>query len=528
MKILPGKIETPTNLWFEHTLPPILMGQIKGLILLLILSTEVRMSKYVIGIDSGTTSCRSIVFDLSGIPTPIALAQKEFPQYFSHGGWLEHDAMEILQAQIECIKESLQRAGLNASQIACVGIANQRDTCLLWDKSTGKPIGRAITWQCRSPREGESEISQHAEIFRQKTGLIASSRFAGPKAKWLLDLYPDSRALAAQGKLAFGTVDTWLNWNLTRERNHFTEPSNASQTALCDLVTLEWDEELLRLSSVPGNMLPKIVDSNALFGLTDEKLVGFTAPVLAVLGDQQAALFGQGCLQEGAAKCTYGTGGFLSRNIGTKMSLMPGLQTAVAWKLENHAPVYTLEGVTFIAGAALQWLRDGIGMIANSDQSEELALSLSSNDGVYFVPALAGLGSPWWNEDVRGTITGLTRSTGPAHLVRAALESMAYQVADMASGFDGKLIEQRVDGGATRNKFLLQFQSDLLGVPVIRSAQLESTVWGVAALAAIRAGLIDENDISGQGAVTFYPQGNRDYDYAGWKRALKAALAAVD
>ena len=466
-----------------------------------------------------------MVFDNTG--HCLGAAQRDFTQYFTTEGWVEHDAQEILAVQIDCIKTAVTTAGIKGSEVACVGITNQRDTCLIWNKETGKPVRPAITWQCR-PSADDHELSQHADLFRRKTGLITSGHFAGPKAKWLLDLAPDSRKLSSINNLAFGTIDSWLIWHLTKEKNHLTEPSNASQTMMCDIQTLNWDEELLKLSQIPHNILPRIVDSNSFFGMTDENLIGFAAPILAVLGDQQAALFGHGCLQEGMAKCTYGTGGFLSKNIGHEMKLAPGLQTAVAWKLTNQETVYALEGVIFVAGAAIQWLRDGLGIISSSQESEELALSIKSNDGVYFIPALAGLGSPWWNQDVRGTIVGLTRGTSRAHLVRAALEAMAYQVVDLATNFDNdgaKLLELRVDGGATKNEFMLQFQSDLLAVPVIRSVQVEATAWGVAALAGIKAGLIDATrDVFGHD-LTIYPKNNRDSDYAGWQRALKAAFA---
>ncbi len=489
------------------------------------------MKDAILSIDQGTTSCRAIVFNPEG--KPLGVGQQEFKQYFPQPGWVEHDASEILSVQIKCIKESIVNAAVKPTDIACVGVTNQRETTVVWNRKTGKPIHPAIVWQCRRTQEAAQKLKVDAEWFRLKTGLVPDAYFSGPKIAWILDRVEGARQLAAKGELAFGTIDTWLIWNLTREQNHLTEPSNASRTMLFSINNLDWDPDLLERVNVPQSMMPKVVASNANFGTTRSDLLGFEAPILSDLGDQQAALFGQGCFDPGMAKCTYGTGSFLLANIGSKVIFTPGMLSTVGWKLENENPVYALEGASFVAGAAIQWLRDGLEIIESSDQAEELALSISSNEGVYFVPALAGLGSPWWNSDVRGTIVGLTRGSGKAHLVRAAIEAMTYQVADIAQDMKdhGRPISQlRVDGGATKNKFLVQFQADLLGVPVLKSAQTESTAWGVAALAGIKCGVIrDVARVSDCWSHDYSvkPKNDRKQEYVGWHRALKAAFAAA-
>lgn len=489
------------------------------------------MGKYILSIDQGTTSCRAIVFAASG--KPLGVGQKEFAQHFPQPGWVEHDPLEILSVQIGCIGEAISAAGVRPGEIACVGITNQRETTVVWDRATGKPVYPAIVWQCRRTQRLSEELRGESDLFRKKTGLVPDAYFSGPKIRWILDNVPAAQKLAAEGRLAFGTIDSWLIWNLTGRTSHLTEPSNASRTLVFSLESLDWDTELLGRLSIPRSMMPQVVASNADFGRTDKQIVGFEAPILANLGDQQAALFGQGCFQPGMAKCTYGTGSFLLANIGQSPRLAPGLLTTVAWKLNGQPATYAFEGAIFIAGAAVQWLRDGLGIIASSDETDSLAASLDSNEGVYFVPALVGLGSPWWNSDVRGTIVGLTRGSGRAHLVRAALESMAYQIADVARDIEEhgiQLAELRVDGGATKNKFMLQFQSDVLQVPVTRSSQGESTAWGVAALAGIRAGLIgglEEVSASWQHDLTVTPSRDRSAEYAGWQSALKASFACA-
>ncbi|MFN8552582.1 MAG: glycerol kinase GlpK [Candidatus Obscuribacterales bacterium] len=490
------------------------------------------MKNYILSIDQGTTSCRAIVFDKTG--KTIAVGQKEFTQSFPQPGWVEHDAEEILATQLECIKEAIKKAGVNADEIACVGITNQRETTVVWNKKTGKPVYPAIVWQCRRTQKLAEELRGKSDEFREKTGLVPDAYFSGPKIRWILDNVNGARKLANDGELAFGTIDSWLIWNLTSEKNHFTEPSNASRTMLYNIRTMEWDDHLLSQLEIPKTMMPQVIPSNGNFGHTDEKLVGFKAPIRANLGDQQAALFGQCCFDTGMGKCTYGTGSFLLTNIGTEVKLVPGLLTTVAWHLEGKAPTYAFEGAIFVAGAAIQWLRDGLGIIESSADTQKLAESLESNEGVFFVPAFVGLGSPYWNSDVRGTIVGLTRGTTRAHFARAALESMAFQIADVARDMSKHGIsikELRVDGGATRNDFMVQFQADLLKVPVIRSAQTESTAWGVGALAALSCGLVkDFAELSADWQLDskIMPQVDRAKDYEGWQAAIRGAFAVAE
>lgn len=490
------------------------------------------MKNYILSIDQGTTSCRAIIFDKSG--KTLGVGQMEFQQIFPKPSWVEHNPSEILAKQIECIKDAVKNAGIKAEEIACVGVTNQRETTVVWEKATGKPIYNAIVWQCRRTKDFADSLKEKMELFRLKTGLVPDAYFSGPKIRWILDNVPGARSRAEKGELCFGTIDTWLIWNLTKEKNHATEGSNASRTMLFNINTMEWDDELLALIDVPKAVLPKVLPSNADFGTTNKELLGFEAPILANLGDQQAALFGQCCLDEGMAKCTYGTGSFLLANIGAKPRLAKGLLTTVGWQLAGKAPAYAFEGAIFIAGAAIQWLRDGLAIIESSTESEALAKSLPSNEGVYFVPALVGLGSPWWNSDVRGTIVGITRGTTRAHLVRAALEAMAYQVADVAEDMKANGIsikELRVDGGATKNEFLVQFQADVLKVPVLRASNVESTAWGVAALAGMTAGLIkNEAELESlwQKDLKLSPAEDNAEQYGGWQAALKAAFACAE
>ncbi len=490
------------------------------------------MKRYILSLDQGTTSCRAILFDKEG--RTIATGQKEFTQYFPQPGWVEHDAEEIFKTQVECIDECLKTAGVSGEEVACIGISNQRETTVVWNRKTGKPVHNAIVWQCRRTQDLANELRTESNEFREKTGLVPDAYFSGPKITWILDNVPGCRDQADHGELAFGTIDTWLIWKLTNGQVHATEASNASRTMLFNLHTMNWDESLMSRLRVPQSMMPEIRSSDALFGSTSKEVVGFECPISGVLGDQQAALFGQACLLTGMAKCTYGTGGFLLVNIGETPNLVPGLLTTVAWQLKNSKPCFAIEGAIFITGAAIQWLRDGLGIIESSDQAEAMASSVDSNEGVYFVPALVGMGSPWWNSDVRGTIVGLTRGTTKAHLVRAALEAMAYQVKDVAvqmTEYGLGMSELRVDGGATRNGLMLQFQSDVLNVPLIRSGQTESTAWGAGALAAMGVGLLagpDEVQAVWLRDRTFSPLADRSHDYAGWRKALKGAFACAD
>lgn len=487
------------------------------------------MKRYILSLDQGTTSSRAMLFDLDG--KTIAMGQREFRQYFPQPGWVEHDADEIFETQVACIQDCLKSAGVSPDDIACVGISNQRETTVVWNKVTGKPIHKAIVWQCRRTQDLAHQLRTESDEFREKTGLVPDAYFSGPKIKWILDNVSGARESAEKGELLFGTIDTWLVWKLTGGACHATEPSNASRTMIFNIKTMQWDPALLKRLDIPAKMLPEVKSSNANFGMTDKAIVGFSAPITGVLGDQQAALFGQACFEAGTAKCTYGTGGFLLVNIGESPELVPGLLTTVAWKIGDQAPLYAIEGAIFITGAAIQWLRDGLGIIESSDQAEAIAASVQSNEGVYFVPAFVGMGSPWWNSDVRGTIVGLTRGTSKGHLVRAALEAMAYQVKDVAVQMEAHKLsikELRVDGGATRNNLMLQFQSDLLEAPLVRSGQVESTAWGAAAMAALGAGLIkNPAEIKWLADRAFKPQTDRSEEYGGWKRALKGAFATA-
>jgi len=490
------------------------------------------MTKYIVSIDQGTTSCRTFVFDKDG--RTLGMGQKEFAQHYPKPGWVEHDAQEIYETQVDCIKEAVKTAGIKPDEIAAAGITNQRETTVVWDTKNGdKPIHNAIVWQCRRTQDLAQEL-RNESMFREKTGLVPDAYFSGPKIAWILDNVKGAREKAQAGDLQFGNIDTWLIRKLTKDKNHLTEPSNASRTMLFNIKDLDWDKKLLDRVNVPRNMMPQVVASDSNFGVTDKNIVGFEAPILANLGDQQAALFGQCCFEKGMMKCTYGTGSFLLANIGSDMQLLDGMLTTVAWQMEGQAPVYAFEGAIFVTGAAIQWLRDGLEIISSSDECEKLATSIDSNDGVYFVPALVGLGSPWWNSDVRGTIVGLTRGTKRAHLVRAALEAMAYQVADVTNTMKDngvEVSELRVDGGATRNKFMVQFQSDLLNIPVLRASQVESTAWGVAALAGIKAGLIEDLaslNKDWQSDLKLKPAQDRKAEYEGWKHALDGTFAAAN
>ncbi len=488
------------------------------------------MSKYLISIDQGTTSCRSFVFDKDG--KTLGMGQKEFAQHFPKPGWVEHDAQEIFENQVACIKEAVKSAGIKNDEIAAAGITNQRETTVVWDKSNDKPIHNAIVWQCRRTQEAAEKLLSDSS-FRERTGLFPDAYFSGLKIQWILDNVKGAREKAEAGELQFGTIDSWLIRKLTKERNHYTEPSNASRSMVYNIKDMDWDDSLLKKLNIPRSMMPQVVPSNSNFGLTDKSILGFEAPILANLGDQQAALFGQCCFEQGMMKCTYGTGSFLLANIGSKMRLTDGLLTTVGWQLEDQDPIYAFEGAIFVSGAAVQWLRDGLEIIESSDETEKLATSIDSNDGVYFVPALVGLGAPWWNSDVRGTITGLTRGTKRAHLVRAALEAMAYSVADVTTNMKEhgiEVSELRVDGGATRNNFMLQFQADVLEIPVLRASQVESTAWGVAALAGLKAGLIKDLPAlskSWKSDAQVKPKADRKHDYEGWKAALAGAIACA-
>jgi glycerol kinase len=460
---------------------------------------------YVLALDQGTTSSRAIIFDRDGAIK--ATAQQEFTQIFPKAGWVEHDPQEIWASQLGVAVEAIGRAGLRAREIAAIGITNQRETTIVWDRVSGEPIYPAIVWQDRRTAEYCEQLKADGAgpIVQQKTGLLIDAYFSASKIRWILDHVPDAREKAAAGRLAFGTVDSWLIWKLTDGRHHVTDVSNASRTMVFNIHTLDWDEELLRLFDIPRAMLPDVRGSSETYG--DAATPGLTdVPIAGVAGDQQAALFGQMCRQPGMSKNTYGTGCFLLQNIGTTPTpSRHQLVTTVAWRIGARTE-YALEGSVFIGGAVVQWIRDGLGLIRTATDIEPLAASVPDNGGVYIVPAFAGLGAPHWDPFARGTIVGLTRGATAAHLARAALESIAYQVADLldAMGADAgiPLTELRADGGAATNNGLMQIQADLLGVPVVRPAVTETTALGAAYLAGLGVGFWTSTDeITGQWRV---------------------------
>jgi glycerol kinase len=461
---------------------------------------------YILALDQGTTSSRAIVFDHGG--TIRTVAQKEFRQIFPKAGWVEHDAEEIWASQVGVAVEALERAGLQPRDLAAIGITNQRETTVVWDRETGKPIHHAIVWQDRRTAEFCERLKSDGAgtTVQQKTGLIIDAYFSATKVRWILDNVPGARARAEAGQLAFGTIDTWLIWKLTGGRRHVTDVSNASRTMLFNIHTLQWDEDLLRLFSVPASLLPEVRASSEVLDRTTTSLGIGDVPIAGVAGDQQAALFGQMCRQPGMSKNTYGTGCFLLQNIGTTpTSSQNRLVTTVAWKVNGRTD-YALEGSVFIGGAVVQWIRDGLGLIRSAAEIEPLATSVADNGGVFLVPAFAGLGAPHWDGFARGTIVGITRGTTAAHIARAALESIAFQVADlldaMAADCGIAATELRVDGGAATNNTLMQMQADFLGVPVVRPAVTETTALGAAYLAGLAVGFwgsVDE--VTGQWRV---------------------------
>jgi glycerol kinase len=457
--------------------------------------------KYILALDQGTTSSRAILFDHRG--AIISIAQQEFRQIFPQPGWVEHDAREIWATQSNVAAEAVNKARLTANDIAAIGITNQRETTLVWDRQTGKPIANAIVWQDRrtAPMCDRLKARGLATTIRRKTGLVIDAYFSGTKLHWLLNNVPGAKARARAGDLAFGTIDSWLIWNLTGGREHVTDPSNASRTMLFNIHTGDWDNDLLKLFGVPRSVLPEVRSSSEVYGETN--LLGSPIPIAGIAGDQQAALFGQICTRPGMVKNTYGTGCFMLMQTGTKpMPSRNNLLTTVAWRIGDRTH-YALEGSIFIAGAVVQWLRDGLGIIQSSSEVEALASQAPDNGGVYVVPAFAGLGAPHWDQYARGTIVGLTRGSTRAHIARAALEGIAYQVADVLRAMESdakiRLKELRVDGGACANNLLMQFQADLLGVPVVRPRVSETTALGAAYLAGLAVGFWkDQNEIAAQ------------------------------
>ncbi len=489
--------------------------------------------KYILALDQGTTSSRAIVFTTDG--RPVAAAQKEFRQYFPHEGWVEHDALEIRDTQFEVAREALAAAGSDAGEIYGIGITNQRETTVVWDRKTGVPVCPAIVWQCRRTAEYCDYLKSEGltEFIRRKTGLIPDPYFSGTKLRWILENVPGARARADAGELCFGTVDCWLIYCLTGGRIHATDVSNASRTMLYNINTMDWDGELLELLGIPESILPKVMPSSGLFGMTDPAVFGETIPVAGVAGDQQAALFGQCCYERGSVKNTYGTGGFLLMNTGDRPVLSKnGLLSTVAWQIGGKT-TYALEGSVFICGAAIQWLRDGLGLVGYAGESEKIASSVENTGGVYFVPAFVGLGAPYWNPHVRGAAFGITRGTTRAHLVRAVLESMAFQTADligvMQSDSGTFIPSLAVDGGASANDLLLRMQADLLGKKIIRPGCVETTAMGAAFLAGLATGavrsaadIVRERHIAAEFSPQISPAERQDR-LDSWHRAVKAA-----
>ena len=447
--------------------------------------------KHLLAIDQGTTSSRAIIFDEAG--TLVASAQREFRQYFPQPGWVEHDAEEIWETQAATIVEVLAKTGLRPADLAAVGITNQRETTLVWDRRTGRPIAPAIVWQDRRTAGfcDELRTAGHESLITDKTGLVLDAYFSASKLRWLLDHVPDARTRATRGELAFGTIDSWLVWKLTGGKLHITDASNASRTMLVNLATGDWDDDLLALFDVPRALLPEIRDSSEVYAKASEVVPG--VPIAGMAGDQQAALFGQACLQPGMAKNTYGTGCFMLLQTGAeRVRSRQRLLSTIAWRLGGRIE-YALEGSVFVAGAAVQYLRDGLGLIRSAAEIEKLATSVPDNGGVYFVPAFVGLGAPYWDPHARGAILGLTRGTGPAHIARAVVEAIAHQVTDVLDAMQAdtglRIKELRVDGGAAVNDLLMQFQANLLDCPVVRPRTVETTALGAACLAGLGVGL---------------------------------------
>ena len=494
------------------------------------------MKKYIMALDQGTTSSRAILFDEMGNPAHIA--QQEFKQHFPKSGWVEHNPKEIWSSILSVIAQILYKNNIAAEQVEGIGITNQRETTVVWDKNTGEPIYNAIVWQSRQTAEICEQLKSegYEELFRNKTGLLIDAYFSGTKVKWILDNVEGAREKAENGDLLFGTIDTWLIWKLTDGAVHVTDYSNASRTLMYNIYDLKWDEELLEILGVPQTMLPEVCPSSEVYGTVVSKhFFGHSVPIAGIAGDQQAALFGQACFEKGMAKNTYGTGCFMLLNTGEEaVKSEHGLLTTIAWGIDGQVH-YALEGSVFVAGSAIQWLRDGLRMFRKSGDSEDYAKRVQGTDGVYVVPAFVGLGTPYWDSDVRGAVFGLTRGTSKEHFIRATLESLAYQTRDvfeaMASDSGIEMKKLRVDGGVVMNDFLMQFQADILGVPVERPTVNETTALGAAYLAGLAVGFWEDKD-----AVQRNWQLNQKFDpamedeqretlFAGWHKAVKAAQA---
>lgn len=491
------------------------------------------MAKYVMALDAGTTSNRCILFNEKG--EVCSVAQREFTQYFPKPGWVEHNADEIWASQLGVAVEAMGKIGADASHIAAIGITNQRETAIVWDKRSGEPVYNAIVWQCRRTSEYCDKLKEKGftESYRRKTGLVIDAYFSGTKIKWILDNVPGAREKAQNGELLFGTVETWLIWKLTKGRVHVTDYSNASRTMLFNINTLEWDEDILQELEIPKSMLPEVKPSSCIYGYTDSSFFGGEIPIGGAAGDQQAALFGQTCFEPGEAKNTYGTGCFLLMNTGESPVFSEnGLVTTIAWGLDGKV-TYALEGSIFVAGAAIQWLRDEMHLIESAKDSERLAQMVEDTNGCYVVPAFTGLGAPYWDQYARGTIVGITRGVNKYHVIRATLESLAYQVNDVLEAMKAdagiNLSTLKVDGGASANNFLMQTQADIIGAPVNRPKCVETTAMGAAYLAGLAVGYwkskedVLENWCSEQVFTPSIEDGDREQKVKGWKKAVKYA-----
>ena len=493
------------------------------------------MEKYILALDQGTSSSRAIVFNRQG--RPMAISQKEFTQIFPKPGWVEHNPMEIWSSQASVIAEAITSIGINGRNIAAIGITNQRETTIVWDAETGEPVYNAIVWQDRRTSEFCDKLKKdgHTDLIRNKTGLIIDAYFSATKILWILENVPGARRKAEEGRLRFGTVDTWLIWMLTRGEVHVTDVSNASRTMLFNIHTLEWDKELLQLFDIPESMMPQVKSSSEVYGYTKATLFAHEVPIAGIAGDQQAALFGQMCTEPGSVKNTYGTGCFMLMNSGEKPIMSSNnLLTTIAWKIGDKVN-YALEGSIFVAGSVVQWLRDGLGIIRSSSEIEALARSVEDNGGVYFVPALTGLGAPHWDQYAKGCIYGISRGTTAAHIARAAVEGIAFQTMDIVNAMQKDagvtLKELKVDGGASRDNLLMQFQADILGTSVIRPVVTETTALGAAYLAGLAVGYWDDIEhIKSQWGVdtAFQPLASQekvDSLKAGWADAIKRTLS---
>ncbi len=497
------------------------------------------MKKYIMALDQGTTSSRCILYNKKG--EIVSVAQKEFKQIYPQNGWVEHDPMEIWSVQLGVAQEAMYKINCTYENIEAIGITNQRETTIVWDKKTGEPIYNAIVWQCRRTAAYCDELKADetlVEKIREKTGLLIDSYFSGTKLKWILDNVEGARERAKKGELLFGTIETWLIWKLTSGRIHITDYSNASRTMMFNINTLEWDDEILELLDVPKEMLPTPKQSSEIYGMTDYHIFGGEVPIAGAAGDQQASLFGLTCFNSGECKMTYGTGGFMLMNVGEKpVFSQNGLLTTVAWG-KNGEVKYALEGSVFVAGAAIQWLRDEMCLVKNAKDTENLAFSVEDTNGVYFVPAFVGLGAPYWDPYARGTIIGLTRGANKRHIVRATLESLAYQTKDLADAMvadcGAEIPSLKVDGGAAANNFILQFQSDILNCQVIRPSCIETTSLGAAYLAGLATGYWkDENDILKNMSIDCIFEPSMDDEkrnelIANWEKAVSRSKAWID